>query len=90
MELNVYKTFAWTDSSFVLSWVNYEANGSSTFSANRKTEVRECTNSKWNHVSSHQHPADCASRGVDPSCWKQNTNVLLIPQQSISARLIVL
>ena len=71
MELNVDKTFAWTDSTIVLSWLNREASNWSTFVANRVAEIQESLNLRWNHVLFHENPADCASRGVDPSSLKQ-------------------
>ena len=71
MELNVDKTYAWTDSTIVLSWLNREASNWSTFVANRVAEIQESGNLRWNHVLSHENPADCASRGVDPSSPKQ-------------------
>ena len=71
MELGVRKTFAWPDSTIVLSWLNRKAITWSTFVPNRIADIQECTYLKWNHVPSYDNPADCASRGVDPSSFKQ-------------------
>ena len=71
MELNVNETFAWTDSTIVLSWLNREANSWSTFVANRIAEIQKCASLKGNHIPPDENTADCASRGVDPSSLKR-------------------
>ena len=55
----------------VFSWLNREANTWSTFVANTIAEIQECADLKWDHVPSQEIPADCASRGVDPSSLNQ-------------------
>ena len=71
MKLSLDKTIAWTDSTIGFRWLNRETNTWSKFVANRIAAVQECTDLKWNHVPSHEKPADCASRGADPSSLKQ-------------------
>ena len=66
MESNAGKTFAWTESTIVVSCLIREANSWSTFVANRIAEIQQCPDLKWNHVPSHENPADCASLGLDP------------------------
>ena len=51
--------------------VEQEANSWSTFVANSIAKIQECANLKWNHILSHENPADCASRGIDPSSLKR-------------------
>ena len=70
MESRFGKTYAWTDSTSVLSWLNRGEKAWSIFVANILAESHECTDLKWNHVPSYENPADCASRGVDPSSLK--------------------
>ncbi|XP_062715058.1 uncharacterized protein LOC134291384 [Aedes albopictus] len=59
--------WAWTDSTIVLQWLSAHPRKWKTYVANRTSAVlaylpREC----WNHVSSADNPADCASRGLTP------------------------
>lgn len=62
------ETFAWTDSTIVLSWIHKLPNSWKTFVANRVTDIQNRTNpSNWNHVPTDQNPADCASRGINAS-----------------------
>ena len=58
MELHIGKTFAWTDSTIVLSWLNREANTRSTFDANRIAETQDSADLKWNHVPSPEIPVE--------------------------------
>lgn len=68
MNFESIETFAWTDSTIVLSWIRGHPNKWTTFVANRVAEIQEITNIDiWNHVPSTENPADCATRGVLPS-----------------------
>ena len=59
---------AWTDSTIVLSWLNSNPSRWKTFVANRVCKIQEILSpSQWNHVSGLENPADCASRGLNPS-----------------------
>lgn len=59
---------AWTDSLVVLAWLQSHPSRWKTFIANRVAEVLTVMDgNQWSHVPSKQNPADCASRGVNPS-----------------------
>ena len=59
---------AWTDSTIVLAWLRAQPTRWKTFVANRVAEIQETLPPEnWNHVSGLENPADCASRGLDPS-----------------------
>lgn len=67
------KTFAWTDSTIVLSWLHKLPNSWKTFVANRVTDIQNRTDpSNWRHVPTDQNPADCASRGISASELKNH------------------
>lgn len=67
-QLTISGVYAWTDSSIVLSWLTTPHVTYKIFVSNRVHQVQnllpEC---KWRHVPSEQNPADCASRGLQPS-----------------------
>ncbi|XP_036148430.1 uncharacterized protein LOC118647496 [Monomorium pharaonis] len=57
--------FCWTDSTIVLAWVTQHPSRWKTFVANRVNEIQSrLPNGKWQHVSTEDNPADCASRGL--------------------------
>lgn len=59
---------AWTDSTVVLAWLSSHPSRWKTFVGNRVSEILNVMdNSQWSHVQSMDNPADCASRGVNPS-----------------------
>ncbi|GBM66234.1 hypothetical protein AVEN_27917-1 [Araneus ventricosus] len=67
LKLDVSKTYFWTDSTIVLSWLEKECKELKTFVANRISIIRTLTVAEqWNHVPSKQNPADLISRGMDP------------------------
>ncbi|GBM11927.1 hypothetical protein AVEN_209626-1 [Araneus ventricosus] len=67
LKLEVSKTYFWTDSTIVLSWLEKECKDLKTFVANRISIIRTLTVAEqWNHVPSKQNPADLISRGMDP------------------------
>ncbi|GBM43963.1 hypothetical protein AVEN_197281-1, partial [Araneus ventricosus] len=67
LKLEVSKTYVWTDSTIVLSWLEKECKDLKTFVANRISIIRTLTVAEqWNHVPSKQNPADLISRGMDP------------------------
>ncbi|XP_046963315.1 uncharacterized protein LOC124532456 [Vanessa cardui] len=59
---------AWTDSTVVLAWLSDHPSRWKTFVANRVSEILNILNrDQWSHISSGDNPADCASRGLNPS-----------------------
>lgn len=59
---------AWTDSQVVLAWLSSHPSKWKTFIANRVSDILTATDrNQWSHVSSKDNPADCASRGIQPS-----------------------
>lgn len=57
----------WTDSTIVLAWLRGHPSEYSVFVANRTAEIqRHFPIDHWQHVSSVDNPADCASRGITP------------------------
>lgn len=59
------KLFAWSDSTVVLAWLRGEPSRWTTFVSNRVSEIltiMDCD--QWNHITTDQNPADCASRGI--------------------------
>ncbi|XP_029162096.1 uncharacterized protein LOC114933664 [Nylanderia fulva] len=55
----------WTDSSIVLAWLNKHPSHWKTFVSHRVTEIQtRVSDGIWHHVSTHENPADCASRGL--------------------------
>ncbi|XP_064641960.1 uncharacterized protein LOC135496529 [Lineus longissimus] len=68
---NIY----WTDSKVVLGYINNEARRFHIFVANRVQRIRDSTEvNQWRYVSTHENPADLASRGcsaeeIESSDW---------------------
>lgn len=59
------KSLAFTDSTIVLSWLSAPPHKWNTFVANRTSDIfQRCPSIVWDHVSSKENPADCASRGI--------------------------
>ena len=59
---------AWTDSTIVLNWLIGNPRRFKTFVGNRVSHIMQLIPpDRWNHVSSSDNPADCASRGLFPS-----------------------
>lgn len=64
----------WTDSEIVLYWLQHHASHWKTFVAHRINEIQQLFDaSHWNHVRTHENPADIASRGALPSEVKDNS-----------------
>ena len=61
-------TYAWVDSTIVLSWLVGTPRRFKTFVGNRVSHIVELISpDRWRHVSGTDNPADCASRGLFPS-----------------------
>lgn len=61
-------TYAWTDSTVVLSWLTADPRRFKTYVGNRVSSIVELIPPRrWRHVSGADNPADCASRGLFPS-----------------------
>ncbi|XP_067208447.1 uncharacterized protein [Linepithema humile] len=55
----------WTDSSIVLAWLNKHPSQWKIFVAHRVAEIQSrVPDGMWHYVSTHENPADCASRGL--------------------------
>lgn len=66
--LTIVGTYAWTDSSIVLSWLTAPHGSFKVYVSNRVHQISVLLPTcRWLHVESAQNPADCASRGVMPS-----------------------
>lgn len=74
LELNIVDTYAWSDSTVVLSWLSMRHETFKVFVSNRvfkiQTLIPEC---RWNYIASVDNPADCASRGLMPSQLKRHS-----------------
>ena len=67
-QIPIANTYAWTDSTIVLNWLMGSSRRFKTFVGNRISTILDCVPPNcWNHVSSADNPADCASRGLYPS-----------------------
>ena len=62
LELNISRTYLWTDSEIVLHYLRNEKRRLQTFVANRVEEIKEHT-----LVEDWHHPADYMSRRMSPS-----------------------
>lgn len=59
------KTFAWSDSTAVLGWINGDPHRWKPFVANRVNQITKIIPpEQWDYVKSEDNPADCASRGI--------------------------
>ncbi|GFW97596.1 integrase catalytic domain-containing protein [Trichonephila clavipes] len=66
LKISNIKTYFWTDSSTVLTWIIRRKQWS-VFVANRISEIRKLTTSEdWFHISTDQNPADILSRCCGP------------------------
>ena len=60
--------YAWTDSTIVLNWLIGNPRRFKTFVGNRVSDIVDSIPpDRWNHVDGLDNPADCASRGLQPS-----------------------
>ncbi|GFU31436.1 uncharacterized protein NPIL_147161 [Nephila pilipes] len=86
LKLPYIKTYFWTDSFTVLTWITRREQWS-VFDTNRISEIRKLTTSEdWLHISTDQNPADILSRGCGPKqlqkCkWWQGPACLQNPKE---------
>ena len=67
LEIPINQTYAWTDSTVVLSWVRGNPRRFKPFVGNRVAGIMDqIPPERWRHVPSTTNPADCASRGLYP------------------------
>ncbi|XP_075158086.1 uncharacterized protein LOC142231359 [Haematobia irritans] len=67
IEREVERVYYWTDSITALSWIRGESSRWNVYVGNRVAEVQRYSNiSEWFYISTHDNPADCASRGIAP------------------------
>lgn len=83
MDLEIDKTFLWSDSATVLKYINCESSRFQRFVANRISYIRSLTSvEQWNHIPGSLNPADLASRGciasnfVKSELWKNGPSFL--------------
>ncbi|GFX08337.1 uncharacterized protein TNCV_3268261 [Trichonephila clavipes] len=87
LKISNIKTYFWTDSSTVLTWIIRREQWS-VFVANRISEIRKLTTSEdWFHISTDQNPADILSRVCGPKQlqkrkWWQGPDWLKIRRNS--------
>ncbi|XP_060804637.1 uncharacterized protein LOC106135320 [Amyelois transitella] len=99
--LNINKSdiHAWTDSTIVLAWLSDHPSRWKTFVANRTSKILTLINAtQWSYVSTKENPADCASRGMSPSeflenslwkngpSWLQNSEIDYVKPRSICTK----
>jgi hypothetical protein len=69
LNLKINEAILWTDSSIVLSWIQWPSSKWKTFVGNRVATIQEDKPSAtWGHVLSQSNPADLISRRTDPIC----------------------
>nr|CAI5846002.1 unnamed protein product [Callosobruchus analis] len=74
IKLPIFKSYLWTDSTIVLSWLAAPPKTWKTFVANRVAEIQTLSETcEWRHVPSFDNPADIISRGLEPTELKSCT-----------------
>ena len=86
LEIEIDRSYFWTDSTCVLRYVHNEATRFQTFVANRITKIRESSSpSQWRYVDTEPNPADESSRGVSADClerWINGPSFLTQPTEA--------
>lgn len=81
------KSFCWTDSQVVLSWLKNQPGKLPVYVAHRVLKILKVTISEqWYHVPSKQNPADILSRGIKPHELSSSTMWLYGPLFLYKAR----
>ncbi|XP_050065661.1 uncharacterized protein LOC126554646 [Aphis gossypii] len=66
-QINIHQFKLWTDSTIVLGWLNSQGSRLKINVANRIAQIMDVTEvSQWNHIGTHENPADIPSRGLGP------------------------
>ena len=66
LDIHISSKVFWTDSHVVLGYINNVSRRFKIFVANRVQLIRDNTNiEQWHYISTHDNPADDASRGLD-------------------------
>lgn len=66
-QINTHQFKLWTDSTIVLGWLNSQISRLKTYVANRIAQIMDVTEiNQWNHIGTHENPADIPSRGLGP------------------------
>ena len=66
LDINIRSEVFWTDSQVVLGYINNNSRRLKIFVANSAQFIRDNTDIKqWHYISTHDNPADNASRGLD-------------------------
>ncbi|XP_053697048.1 uncharacterized protein LOC128744228 [Sabethes cyaneus] len=74
LNMPVQEVVLWSDSTIVLAWLKKPLNQLQLFVRNRVAVIQQHTdNFRWEHVRSHQNPADVISRGQLPEDLATNT-----------------
>lgn len=74
VKMNFDAEYLFSDSQVVLCWLKSEKSNLPAYVKNRVTVINSLTtNCKWSHIDGHSNPADCLSRGCDPTELSNNT-----------------
>ncbi|XP_059371009.1 uncharacterized protein LOC132158999 [Carassius carassius] len=80
LELELFESVFWTDSTTVLRYIDNEGLRFKTFVANRIAVIRESTRpQQWRYVNTSMNPADCASRGLTCEKFMKNMSWIHCP-----------
>ena len=86
LDIEIDRSYFWTDSTCVLRYVRNEATRFQTFVANWITKIRESSSpSQWRYVDTESNPADESSRGVSADClerWVNGPSFLTQPKET--------
>lgn len=68
LDISNAPVFLWTDSSVALTWITSHPSRWKEFVRNRVAAIQELLpNASWKFISGKENPADCASRGLQPT-----------------------
>ena len=97
MGVPVLRPTEWTDSTIVLSWLQGNPRRFKVYVGNQIAQIMDLTSLDcWNHVSSSENPADCASHCMFPSeilehpLWWNGPKWLKLPQTDWPKRFTML
>ena len=86
-EIEMHKTYFWTDSQSVLKYINNEDTRFHIFVANRVALISERTNlNQWHYVPTAVNPTDDGSRATQSSRWLKRPNFLLKSEEHWSSQ----